>query len=98
MAAILATTNVDKITDVNTLTAAEMEDMCTGYVAPEVDAKLDKNDEIENQLEELYRAYDEILQKEADENPPQIGYCGFPCDGCCSECGGNSGFDITDEV
>jgi hypothetical protein len=47
-------------------------------------------------MEEISRAYDEMLAKEAAENPPEIGYCGFPCDGRCQTC--SSGFDLADEV
>ena len=48
-------------------------------------------------MEEMSRAYDEMLAKEAEENPPEIGYCGFPCDGRCPTCGGAGGFDMADE-
>ena len=57
----------------------------------------------DEQMETLYRQYDEMLKREAEENPPEIGYCGFPCDGKCATCGGSGGgsgggFDMSDEV
>jgi hypothetical protein len=48
------------------------------------------------ELEEIYAAYDEILKREEEQNPPQIGFCGFPCNfGCpaCTDCG----YDDSDE-
>jgi hypothetical protein len=47
------------------------------------------------ELEEIYAAYDVMLKREEEQNP-QIGFCGFPCNfGCptCTECG----YDDSDE-
>lgn len=53
----------------------------------------------EEQMEAMYRAYEAMLKREAEQNPPEIGYCGFPCDGKCATCGGSGdGFDMSDEV
>jgi hypothetical protein len=82
MTDISTQTEPKKMIDVNTLTAAEMEDMCEDQEA----------------MEELYKMYDEMLEREADETPQYIGYCGFPCDGYCSECGGRATFDMADEI
>ena len=55
-------------------------------------------DQGQEAMEELYKMYDEMLQREAEETPQYIGYCGFPCDGYCSECGGRGTFDMADEI
>jgi hypothetical protein len=57
-------------------------------------------EELNELMEEMSRQYDEILQRETEENPPEIGYCGFPCDGRCPTCidSGAGGFDMSDEV
>ena len=50
------------------------------------------------QMEEMEKAYDEMLAKEAKDNPVEIGYCGFPCDGRCQTCGGTGSYDPNDEM
>lgn len=52
----------------------------------------------QEEIESIYAAYDDMLDREAKENLPEIGYCGFPCDGKCSACGCTGGFKIEDEV
>jgi len=49
-----------------------------------------------SQLEEIYAAYAAMLKREEEQNPPQVGFCGFRCNfGCptCTECG----YDDSDE-
>ena len=79
-----------RMVDVNALTVAEMEDMC--------EEQEQEQEQEQDAMEELYKMYDEMIQREADEIPQYIGYCGFPCDGCCSECGGRAKFDMADEI
>jgi hypothetical protein len=108
------TNTLPKISDVNSLTAAEMEDMCmsiplndsgsgSGAIATYEGAT-------DSELEEIYRAFDEMLERDDKNNPQEIGYCGFPCDGRCQTCGGcgggdyggyngySGGFDMSGEV
>lgn len=49
------------------------------------------------QMEEMAKLYDTMLEKEAKENPIEIGYCGFPCDGRCQQCNGSGTYDGNDE-
>lgn len=48
-------------------------------------------------FEEIARQYDEVVAKEMEINLPEIGYCGFPCDGKCQTCGSNGSYDTNDE-
>jgi len=47
-------------------------------------------------LEEIYKEYVEMIENELEKNPPQIGFCGFPCNFGCSTCV-NCGYDDSDE-
>jgi hypothetical protein len=49
------------------------------------------------QLEEIYEQYDAMLKKEEEQNPVQIGFCGFGCNFGCPTCV-NSGYDDSDEL
>jgi hypothetical protein len=54
------------------------------------------SDEELAQLEELYASYDVMLKREEEQNPPQIGYCGFRCNFGCPTCA-DYGYDGSDE-
>ena len=76
--------------------APKMTDISTQPEPKEMDEQDQGQDQ--ESMEELYKMYDEMLQREAEETPQYIGYCGFPCDGYCSECGGRGTFDMVDEI
>lgn len=54
------------------------------------------NEELK-EVEEIAEAYEKFIANEMEANPPEIGYCGFPCDGCCQECKGSGMYDGADE-
>ena len=98
------TNTLPKMSDVNSLTAAEMEDMCMSRAAAAAaEAAATHESATDSELEEIYRAFDEMLERDDKNNPQEIGYCGFPCDGRCQTCGGgyngySDGFDMSGEV
>jgi hypothetical protein len=51
-----------------------------------------------NQIEEISNQYDEMVQDELEQNPIEIGYCGFICDGKCYDCIGSGTYNTADEV
>ena len=105
MTDISTQTEPKKMIDVNALTVAEMEDMCEDRGRDQdqdQDQDQDRDqdqdqDQDQEAMEELYKMYDEMLERD-NEAPQYIGYCGFPCDGYCSECNGRGRFDIADEI
>lgn len=50
------------------------------------------------QIEEITREYEEMLKRELEQKPIEIGYCGFICDGKCYDCKGYGTYDTADEV
>jgi len=56
------------------------------------------SDEELNQIEEISKQYDEMVQDELEHTHPEIGYCGFICDGNCCECKDSGTYDTADEV
>jgi len=51
-----------------------------------------------NQIEEISKQYDEMVQDELEQNPIEMGNCGFICDGKCYDCIGSGTYDTADEV
>ena len=60
------------------------------------ESQTEVSEEILQQLEEMSQAYDKYLESLDEE--PEIGYCGFICDGGCNTCKGAGTFNLEDEI